>query len=69
MTEIHGSCRDDFAPVKERFAANFADGLERGSSVSVTLGGEAVVDLWAGDADAEGNPWQDSSITNVWSTT
>jgi len=69
MTEIHGHCREEFQPVRDRFAANFADGLERGASVAVTLHGEPVVDLWAGDADADGAPWERDTITNVWSTT
>ncbi len=69
MTEIHGFCRDDFAPVKAQFAQNFEQGLERGASVAVTLQGEPVVDLWAGDADDAGTPWDRDSITNVWSTT
>lgn len=69
MTEIQGFCRDDFQPVKERFAANFAEGQERGASVAVTLHGETVVDLWAGVVDDQGTPWEDDSITNVWSTT
>ncbi|NLD76444.1 MAG: beta-lactamase family protein [Acidimicrobiales bacterium] len=69
MTEIQGFCRDDFAPVKAQFAEHFAQGLERGASVAVTLHGEPVVDLWAGDADDHGTPWDRDSITNVWSTT
>ena len=69
MTEIHGFCRDDFAPVRDRFATSFTEGLERGASVAVTLHGEPVVDLWGGDADGEGTPWERDSITNVWSTT
>ncbi len=69
MTEIHGSCRPEFEPVKERFAANFAEGLERGASVAVTLHGEPVVDLWGGDADGDGTPWAEDTIVNVWSTT
>ncbi|MGI8756491.1 MAG: hypothetical protein ACR2MB_11645 [Acidimicrobiales bacterium] len=62
MTEIHGDCHADFEPVRERFAANFADGTELGASVAVTLHGEAVVDLWAGDADALGRPWERDTI-------
>lgn len=69
MTEIHGTCRDDFAPVRQRFEDNFAEGLELGASVAVTLHGEPVVDLWAGDATADGKPWEADTITNVWSTT
>lgn len=69
MTEIHGHCQEAFGPVQEVFAANFDSGLERGASVAVTLHGEPVVDLWAGDADGDGRPWEADSIVNVWSTT
>src|SRR5690606_11598468 len=69
MTEIQGYCRDDFAPVRAQFAEHFAQGSERGASVAVTLHGEPVVDLWAGAADADGTPWAQDSVTNVWSTT
>jgi hypothetical protein len=37
--------------------------------VAVTLEGEPVVDLWAGDADESGRPWERDTIVNVWSTT
>lgn len=69
MTEIHGQCTDRFAAVREVFADSFAQGRERGASVAVTLHGEPVVDLWAGDADGEGRPWERDTIVNVWSTT
>jgi len=69
VTEIQGQCSERFDAVREQFAANFANGLERGASVAVTLHGEPVVDLWAGDADGEGRPWASDTIVNVWSTT
>jgi CubicO group peptidase (beta-lactamase class C family) len=69
MTEIHGTCSDQFQAVKDAFAANFEAGLERGASVAVTLHGEPVVDLWGGDADPSGMPWERDTIVNVWSTT
>ena len=69
MTEIHGTFADGFEPVRDQFAKNFAEGLEVGASVCVTRGGEAVVDLWAGDADSQGRPWERDTIVNVWSTT
>ena len=31
--------------------------------------GEFVVDLWAGDADQNGTPWEKDTIVNVYSTT
>ena len=69
MTEIHGYCKDGFEALQAQFADNFAKGLERGASVSVTLHGEPVVDLWAGDADGASRPWAEDTIVNVWSTT
>lgn len=69
MTEIHGECHPAFGAVREVFAGNFAQGLELGASVAVTHHGEAVVDLWAGDADTGGRPWERDTIVNVWSTT
>jgi CubicO group peptidase (beta-lactamase class C family) len=68
-TEIHGECDPRFEAVRAAFAANFAQGHERGASAAVTLEGETVVDLWAGDADDTGSPWQRDTIVNVWSTT
>ena len=69
MTEIHGECRDDFEAVRASFANNFDEGNEVGASVCVTLHGETVVDLWAGDTDDQGTPWERDTIVNVWSTT
>ncbi|MCB0977812.1 MAG: beta-lactamase family protein [Acidimicrobiales bacterium] len=69
MTEIHGHCDEAFTAVRDQFEKNFEDGLELGASVCVTKDGETVVDLWAGDADTAGRPWERDTICNVWSTT
>ncbi|HEY3139668.1 MAG TPA: serine hydrolase domain-containing protein [Acidimicrobiales bacterium] len=69
MTEIHGECDPRFESVRATFAAHFDQGQELGASVAVTLHGEPVVDLWAGDADETGRPWERDTIVNVWSTT
>jgi CubicO group peptidase (beta-lactamase class C family) len=70
MTEIHGHADPRFAGVRDAFAANFARGEDVGASVAVTLGGELVVDLWGGHADAaKSRPWQRDTIVNVYSTT
>ncbi len=69
MTEIHGTTAPEFEPVREAFAKNFADGLEQGACVAITKDGEPVVDLWAGDADPNGRPWERDTIVNVYSTT
>lgn len=69
MVEIQGTCDSSFDAVREAFAANFEAGLDVGASVSVTKDGEKVVDLWGGDADPNGTPWQEDTIVNVYSTT
>lgn len=67
--EIHGECRPGYEAVRDAFAASFDEGAERGACVYVTRNGEPVVDLWAGDADGEGRPWERDTIVNVYSTT
>jgi CubicO group peptidase (beta-lactamase class C family) len=70
MAEIHGTCQDRFAAVREAMTRNFEQGLDVGASVAVTVNGELVVDLWAGHADeARTTAWEQDTITNVWSTT
>jgi CubicO group peptidase (beta-lactamase class C family) len=69
MTEVHGTCTPEFEAVRTAFLANFEAGNELGASACVTRHGETVVDLWAGDRDLDGNPWERDTIVNVWSTT
>ena len=67
---IAGDCTDQFAKVRDAFAANFAQNDELGASFSVTLGGEMVVDLHGGWADpTRSRPWRADTVVNVWSTT
>jgi len=69
-TEIHGTCAPGYEPVREAFAANFAERGEIGASVAVVAAGAPVVELWAGWADpARTRPWRQDTLTNVWSTT
>ena len=45
-------------------------GDDIGASVSVTVEGETVVDIWGGWADeSKAKPWEEDTITNVWSST
>jgi CubicO group peptidase (beta-lactamase class C family) len=69
-TVIAGTCAPGYEPVREAFAQNFAERDEVGASVAVVVGGEPVVNLWAGWADrAHTRPWREDTLTNVWSTT
>ncbi|MEU2061197.1 serine hydrolase domain-containing protein [Streptomyces sp. NPDC013455] len=67
---IHGHCDPRFAAVREAFEENFRTRAELGAAVAVTVGGETVVDLWGGWADAaRTRPWTRETVVNVWSTT
>jgi CubicO group peptidase (beta-lactamase class C family) len=73
LIDIHGVCPLEFAAVKDAFAANFTDapeGLnEQGARFSVRMGGETVIDLWGGSADAAGTiPFGERTLTPVFST-
>ncbi|KRA28380.1 serine hydrolase domain-containing protein [Brevundimonas sp. Root608] len=71
--DIHGVCPPRFAAVKDAFAANFTEapeGLnEQAARFSVCIGGETVVDLWGGWADAAKTvPYDQNTLTPVFST-
>jgi len=68
--EHQGNCDDRFAAVADAFERNFAERGEVGASVSVTVAGETVVDLWGGHADAERiTSWEKDTISVVLSCT
>ena len=65
---VQGTCDPRFALVREEFERNFAERDEAGASVSITLEGSAVVDLWGGFADpGTGRPWLSDTTVVVWS--
>ena len=67
---IHGTCDPKFEAVAAAFEANFAEMDEVGASVSVTIEGETVVDLWGGLADPERRtPWRRDTVCPVFSCT
>jgi len=73
LPDLHGVCPPRFNAVKDAFAANFTDapeGLnELAARFSVTIDGEAVVDLWAGSADLAGTrPFAEDTLVPVFST-
>lgn len=73
MVEVGGICPETFSRVKDAFAENFSNGpnglTERGARFSVVVGGETVLDIWAGSADREGaKPFDDKTLTPVFST-
>ena len=67
---IEGLCDARFQGVREVFARNFAESGELGASVAVALGGELVVDLWAGHVDRDRTqPWERDTLVLVYSST
>ncbi|NEX92998.1 serine hydrolase domain-containing protein [Caulobacter sp. 17J65-9] len=70
MTEIHGTCPDRFARVKDAFAANFTEGAELGARFAVAIDGQVVIDLWGGYADRpKTKAFGPDTLTPVFSTT
>jgi CubicO group peptidase (beta-lactamase class C family) len=69
MAEVHGTCDERFAGVRDTLAANLDSGQDVGASVAVVLDGEPVVDIWGGVIDDAGAPWAEDTIINVYSTT
>ena len=68
---VSGSVKPGFEPVRDAFEYNFRrDGAdaELGAALAVYVGGDCVVDLWGGAADAAGTkPWARDTLVNVWS--
>ena len=70
MSDIQGRADDRFQPVVDALSASLDSGDDLGASLSITVEGETVVDVWGGWADeARTKPWQEDTIVNVWSTT
>ncbi len=67
---VEGACDARFAEVAREFARNFEERGEVGASVSLTLHGEKLVDLWGGVADpAAGRAWERDTVSIVYSCT
>ena len=71
MADIKGNIDDvRFEKMGLLLSDTLDSGDDVGASVSVTIEGETVVDVWGGYADeAKTAEWQQDTITNVWSTT
>ena len=70
MAEVHGFADPRFDRLCELLSGTLDSGDDLGASVSVTLEGETVVDIWGGFADQDKTTaWDKDTITNVFSTT
>lgn len=70
MSEIRGTLPAEFDQLGELLDQSLEAGTDIGASLSVTIEGEMVVDIWGGWVDAERTArWERDTITNVWSST
>lgn len=70
MVQIQGYFDLKFEALRDAFAALFEEPQERGMALCVQVGGETVVDLWAGVADKDGQQaWHSDTILNLFSCT
>ena len=68
--QIQGYFDLRFETVRDAFAALFDDAQERGAALCVKVGGETVLDLWAGVMDKDGQQaWHSDTIANLFSCT
>ncbi|MBD9481853.1 beta-lactamase family protein [Pseudomonas sp. PDM14] len=68
--QIQGYFDLQFEALREAFAELFSNSQERGAALCVQVGGETVVDLWAGTADKDGDQaWHSDTILNLFSCT
>ncbi|MFF7708318.1 serine hydrolase [Pseudomonas sp. NPDC007930] len=68
--QIQGHFQLEFEPVRDAFAALFDDPQERGAALCIQVGGETVVDLWAGTSDKDGQQaWHSDTLVNLFSCT
>ena len=68
--QIQGYFDLRFEALKDAFAELFDDPQERGAALCVQVGGETVVDIWAGTADKDAaQAWHSDTILNLFSCT
>ena len=68
--QIQGYFDLQFEAVRDAFAALFDDPQARGMALCIQVGGETVVDLWAGVADKDGQQaWHSDTLLNLFSCT
>jgi CubicO group peptidase (beta-lactamase class C family) len=67
---VHGHWDARFDKLAEALADEITTGGEVGAAIAIDIGGETVVDMWGGHADAaKTKPWAEDTIVNVWSST
>jgi CubicO group peptidase (beta-lactamase class C family) len=68
--QIQGSFDLQFESVKDAFAALFTDPQQCGGGLCIQVGGQTVVDIWAGVADKNAEQvWHSDTLVNLFSCT
>ena len=68
--QVQGHFELQFEAVRDAFAALFDDPQERGAALCILVGGQTVVDLWAGTSDKDASEaWHTDTILNLFSCT
>lgn len=68
--QIQGFFDLRFEAVRDTFAEQFERTRQRGAALCVQIGGETVLDLWAGLADEAGEQaWHSDTLVNLFSST
>ena len=66
--EVHGRCEPAFESLRQALAEIMDAGSEVGAALTVHVGRQPVVDLWAGHTDsARTQPWDEHTIVNLYS--
>ena len=69
MAKVQGQCEPRFEILRDQFKDNLDFGEELGASLCLNIDGTTTIDLWGGHADeARTKPWQENTITNVFSS-
>lgn len=70
MAQVQGHCDPKFEELRTLLHQFVESGQEVGASIAVNVGGQNVVDIWAGHTDeARTRPWERDTIVNVFSST
>ncbi|WP_314407716.1 serine hydrolase domain-containing protein [Pseudomonas kuykendallii] len=68
--QIQGYYDLQFEAVKDAFVELFDNPQERGAALCIQIGGETLLDIWAGTADKDGaEAWHSDTILNLFSCT
>lgn len=70
MAQIHGHYDPKFEDLRNLFQQNLDSKADVGASMTVSIDGKDVVDIWGGYTDEESTrPWESDTIVGVWSST